>query len=172
MPGWERTLLQHTQAPDTQTYGRSPAWRASDAWPFTSSSPAALCACVAVLCITVQIHRCDFQQLYSEKDGHSSGVREGRGTDSIYRERSISSKGVRCWRVSVLYLLVTALASPLAWGRLSPGLGSSRFGEMVEAGLDAPLLALGLGVVGLTRTRLVRASRVPSGSTIMFMAAE
>lgn len=131
---------------------------------FTSSC---VCACVAALCNTVQIHRCDFQQLYSEKDGHSSGVRVGRGTDSIYRERSISSKGV-----SVLYLLVTARASPLAWGRLSPGLGSSRFGEMVEAGLDAPLLALGLGVLGLARTRLVRASRVPSGSTIMFMAAE
>lgn len=65
-----------------------------------------------------------------------------------------------------------ALASPLAWGRLSPGLGSSRLGDAVDEGLEAPLLVLGLGVVGLTRARLARASRVPSGSTMMFMATE
>lgn len=70
--------------------------------------------------------------------------------------------------------------SALGWAQLrsSPRLGSSRLGEVVEVGFDAPLpgqgvqgLLLGLVMVGLARPRLVRASRVPSGSTMMFMTA-
>lgn len=103
------------------------------------------------------------------RKGGVQTVCTGKGL-SVQRDLSIRGPVCSILRVPVYHLLVIALASPLACGRLSPELGSSRLGEMVEEGLEAPLLALGLDLIGLARARLVRASRVPSGSTMIFMA--
>lgn len=105
------------------------------------------------------------------RKGGVQTVCTGKGL-SVQRDLSIRGPVCSILRVPIYHLLVIALASPLACGRLSPELGSSRLGEMVEEGLEAPLLALGLDLIGLARARLVRASRVPSGSTMIFMATE